>query len=99
MATTRMVITELLEKQPLTALEISRFAKIKEKEVYQHLVHIEKTAKGKGKRLKMTPYHCIACGYKFKDRKRFHPPGRCPVCREERISDTVFEILQERAMK
>ncbi len=93
MATTRMVITGILEKQSRTALEISRMAGVKEKEVYQHLSHIEKSAKAKGKKLKMTPYYCIACGFKFKDRKRYHPPGRCPLCKEERISEAVFEII------
>lgn len=88
-----MVITDLLEKGALTAMEISRLAGVKEKEVYQHLSHIEKSAKAKGKRLKVTPYCCIPCGFRFKDRKRYHPPGRCPVCKEERISEAVFEIV------
>jgi transcriptional regulator len=93
MGTIRMNIIELLRKKPHTALEISRIIGIKEKEVYQHLPHIEKSVKGKGRRLNMTPYYCISCGFKFKDRKRFYPPGRCPQCREERISEAVFEIV------
>lgn len=93
MATIRMRILELLGKKQLTALEISRLVGIKEKEVYQHLSHIEKSVKGKGRRLNMTPYCCISCGFKFKNRKRFYPPGRCPLCREERISEAVFEIM------
>lgn len=88
-----MNILTLLEKRQLTALEISRLIGIKEKEVYQHLPHIEKSVKGKGRRLNMTPYYCISCGFKFKDRKRFYPPGRCPLCREERISDALFKIM------
>lgn len=93
MGTIRMNILTLLEKRQLTALEISRLIGIKEKEVYQHLPHIEKSVKGKGRRLNMTPYYCISCGFKFKDRKRFYPPGRCPLCREERISDALFKIM------
>ncbi len=93
MGTTRMQILSILEKNQHTALEISRLVGIKEKEVYQHLAHIEKTVKGRGRRLTMTPYYCISCGFKFKDRKRFHPPGKCPLCREERISEATFEIL------
>lgn len=93
MGTIRMNILTLLEKRQLTALEISRLIGIKEKEVYQHLPHIEKSVKGKGRRLNMTPYYCISCGFKFKDRKRFYPPGRCPLCREERISDAFFKIM------
>jgi predicted Zn-ribbon and HTH transcriptional regulator len=93
MATTRMVITGLLEKRSLTALELSRLAGVKEKEVYQHLSHIEKSAKAKGNRLKINPYSCLSCGFRFKDRKRYHPPSRCPVCKEERISNAIFEIV------
>jgi transcriptional regulator len=93
MGTIRMNILTLLEKRQLTALEISRLIGIKEKEVYQHLPHIEKSVKGKGRRLNMTPYYCISCGFKFKDRKRFYPPGRCPLCKEERISDALFKIM------
>ena len=93
MSTTRIKILKILENQQVTALEISRLVGIKEKEVYQHLPHIEKTVRGKGGRLNMTPYYCISCGFKFKDRKRFYPPGRCPLCREERISDAFFQIV------
>lgn len=92
MGTIRIKILELLEKKQLTALEISRLVGIKEKEVYQHLPHIEKTVKSKGRRLNMTPYYCMSCGFKFKERKRFYPPGRCPLCKEERISVAIFEI-------
>ncbi len=88
-----MNILTLLEKRRHTALEISRLIGIKEKEVYQHLPHIEKSVKGRGRRLNMTPYYCISCGFKFKDRKRFYPPGRCPLCREERISEAFFGIM------
>jgi transcriptional regulator len=93
MGTIRKKIIELLEKRQHTALEISGLIGIKEKEVYQHLPHIEKSVKGKGSRLIMTPYYCIPCGFKFKDRKRFYPPGRCPICREERISEAFFKIM------
>jgi transcriptional regulator len=92
MATVRMRLFELLENGPRTALELSQLAGIKEKEVYKHLSHIEKSAKAKGKRLKATPYRCKACGFTFKDRKQYHPPSRCPLCKEERISEAVFEI-------
>jgi transcriptional regulator len=93
MGTIRLNIIELLQKRQHTALEISRLLGIKEKEVYQHLPHIEKSVKGKGMRLITTSYYCISCGFKFKDRKRFYPPGRCPLCKEERISEAVFKIV------
>ncbi len=92
MSTARMRIFELLENERRTAMELSRLAGVKEKEVYKHLTHIEKSAKAKGRRLKATPYRCRSCGFTFKDRKQYHPPSRCPLCKEERITEAVFEV-------
>ena len=92
MGTVRKRIQELIEQGPRTAIELSQLAGIKEKEVYKHLPHVEKTVKAKGKRLRTTPYQCRSCGFVFKDRKHFHPPSRCPLCKDERISEAVFEI-------
>ena len=39
-------------------------------------------------RLVTTPPECLACGFSFRKRRRerFSTPGRCPVCRSERIA-------------
>jgi hypothetical protein len=92
MKTIRKKIIEHLMETPSTCEEISQLLRIKEKEVYDHLFHIDKTVKANGKRLKVIPYYCVKCGYIFKNRKQFSKPGRCPVCKNQRIGEAVFEI-------
>ena len=92
MATLRQHITALLEGSPLTALDISKQARVSEKEVYRHLAHIEKSVAAKGRKLAVTPCTCMACGFAFKTRRRLTRPGRCPRCRESRIDHPVFRI-------
>jgi predicted Zn-ribbon and HTH transcriptional regulator len=87
-----MQIFDLIEKEPLTALDLSKRLGVGEKEIYSNLPHIEKSAKSKGKRLRMKPYQCIMCGFTFKGRKHYHPPSRCPLCKEERILTAFFSI-------
>jgi len=91
-ATLRQQITALLQKAALTALDISQEVHIPEKEVHQHLAHIAKSIPHQGGRLTITPSVCQACGFTFEQRRRFTRPGRCPRCRENRISQPAFSI-------
>ena len=92
MATIRQQIIDLLEQQPSEAREISQELGISEKEVYGHLPHIAKSLPRQGKKLSTQPARCIACGYAFKNRQRFTPPGRCPLCKSERIENPRFSV-------
>ena len=92
MGTLRQQIMQLLLQDAMTALDISQAVRASEKDVYQHLVHIEKTVAGQGRRLVFTPCSCQACGFIFKQRRRLTRPGRCPRCRESRIDHPVFRI-------
>lgn len=83
---------ELLEKQECDARIISQNLKIREKEVYQHIPHIIRSAAAAKKKLIITPSQCNSCGYHFKDRKKPSKPGRCPECRKERIDPPRFKI-------
>lgn len=58
------------------------------------LRHVERSARAAGERLVVTPAHCLACGFVFRDReaRHLHAPGRCPRCRAERIADPRFRI-------
>ena len=87
--TVRQQIYELLRGKRVTAKEISQAVSIREKEVVGHLLHIAKSHKGE--------FHvehplCLGCGFTFKKRERLSTPGRCPVCKEERISETRYGI-------
>lgn len=90
--TIRQQITELLSSEPLGAREISQELHISEKEVYDHLVSIRKSVAASGKKLSITPAACLSCGFVFRDRKRYKPPGSCPKCRKTHIQRPLFSI-------
>lgn len=93
MSTIRRQIIELLCEEEMNALEISQAISIMERDVYGHLQHIERTLASQGKKLIMTPYRCLHCGYSFKERKRWDRPGRCPKCRKGHISMATYRII------
>ena len=92
MGTIRQQIIELLADREMDAREISRELGIREKEVYEHLVHIAKSLAAKGKALLIQPSRCLSCGYVFKDRKRFTRPGRCPRCKKTHLQSPAYYI-------
>ena len=91
MSTIRQSIINLLKDQELSAREISQIMGIREKEVYDHLAHIARSAAVKGK-LKVQPAACRSCGFEFRKRDRLNPPGRCFQCRSESIIPPRFRI-------
>ena len=84
-ATIREQLIALISQGPVGVRELSQLVHQSEKEVYEHLLHIRRSLKAEGKRLEIEPAACLACGFVFTDRDRFHPPGRCPRCRSSRI--------------
>jgi predicted Zn-ribbon and HTH transcriptional regulator len=96
MQTIRQKIISTLSAGNHSARGLSQILRIREKEVYSHLEHIERSAASKNLKLVIIPSECLACGYVFDDRKRFTRPGRCPRCREERIEDPRYEVIPHR---
>jgi predicted Zn-ribbon and HTH transcriptional regulator len=94
MPTTRQAIKDLLQEQPLSALEVSQRLSISEKEVLEHLAHIAK-APGPGQRFHIVPSVCNICGFTFKKRDRLATPTRCPICRRQSIRRPRFQITKE----
>ena len=91
--TVRQEIIALLEDgQSLTAIDISAEVRIPEKEVYGHLEHIQKSLSKTGRHLHIKPAECLKCGFVFSKRDRLKTPGRCPVCHEEHIQESLFSI-------
>ena len=90
--TIRQEIISHLENGPMTVRDISQSVGIMEKDVYHHLAFIEKTVKHQKKKIHVKPYYCQDCGFKFKSRKTFKKPGKCPMCRDGRIASAVFRI-------
>ncbi|RMG04543.1 MAG: transcriptional regulator, partial [Nitrospirae bacterium] len=79
--TLRKEMISLLEQEPLTPSEIAYEIGVKEQEVYEHLMHIQRSLSHRGKRLSVTPPECLGCGYIFRKRDRLKRPGKCPVCK------------------
>ena len=92
MPTIRQQIIEILKTGEQNARQISQDLGIKEKEVYSHLPHISKSLSKHGKKLKTIPAACIDCGFKFKSSNRITKPGRCPLCKGQRIENPRFII-------
>jgi len=91
--TVRQEIISALKGRTLTAKEISAEVHIPEKEVYEHLEHIQRTVSKKDLTLIINPAECLKCRFVFKKRERLKKPGRCPVCRNELIQEPLFSIL------
>ena len=90
--TVRQDIIYALVEQTLSAKDISKTVSIPEKEVYEHLRHIQKTISKGDQKLIVTPAECRKCGFSFKKRERYKKPGKCPVCRGESIKEPLFII-------
>jgi len=90
MSTLRKKIAEALEGESFDLREISQLFGIKEKEILDHLNHIERSAHHRG--FTVEPASCQQCDFSFKKRTRLNTPSRCPVCKSEHISPPRFKI-------
>lgn len=90
--TVRQEVIGLLSSGELTVRDLSQTVGLTEKDIFDHLVHIEKTLPHQGKKLIVSPYKCLTCGYVFVDRTRLTKPGRCPECKKSRIRVARFSI-------
>jgi len=96
MPTLREKMIILLAESPGDARMLSALLGIREKEVYPHLEHIQRSLKARGKRLHVTPYYCRLCRFAFKNRAKLHPPGRCPQCKQGSIEPALFSVKGSR---
>lgn len=92
METLRQQIMALLEADQMSARDLSRCLGIREREVYAHLLHVERTVAARGKTVSIKPSRCLECEYLFKNRRRFSRPGRCPRCKSTRLENPLFRI-------
>lgn len=97
--TDRQKIAEVLRGQVLSAKDISKAVRIKEKEVLAHLPHIARTVsnsrKDRSVRFIVEPSVCLSCGFTFKKRERLKTPSRCPVCKSEEITEARYGIKED----
>lgn len=90
--TIRRQLIELLDAATWGVRELSQELHQSEKEIYDHLRHIERSLKPGGKRLVIEPSVCLACGFVFEERRRPQPPGHCPQCKKTRIRRPRYAI-------
>ena len=90
--TIRQEIIDLLNSEELTIRDLSQTVSLQEKEIVDHLGHIERSLQRQGKKLMISPYTCLTCGFVFEKRTRFTKPGRCPKCKNSHIQVAQFYI-------
>jgi predicted Zn-ribbon and HTH transcriptional regulator len=90
--TIRQKIISVLEGRIFSAKDISADVRISEKEIYEHLEHIQRTLNKSEHIFILAPAVCKKCGFVFRKRDRLKKPGKCPVCRSELIQEPLFSI-------
>jgi predicted Zn-ribbon and HTH transcriptional regulator len=92
--TVRQQLRGLLLREELSFDALRALLGLPVRQLEEELRHVERSARGAGERLVVTPARCLACDFAFRDReaRHLHAPGRCPRCRSERIADPAFRI-------
>jgi len=90
--TRRQELVAILERGEHSFEELRRETQARVRDLDDDLAHLERSLRHGPRRLVVVPAHCIACGFSFRKRARFSTPGRCPVCREERIAPATLRI-------
>jgi predicted Zn-ribbon and HTH transcriptional regulator len=92
--TGRRRLETLLLNRPMSVEGLRRELGMNARELEAELEHLEKTLKAKGAKIDIEPAECLGCGHVFavRNARRFHAPGRCPKCKEERVEEPRFSI-------
>jgi predicted Zn-ribbon and HTH transcriptional regulator len=90
--TLRQALYETLRHGEHDALALSAQVGLSEKQVAEHLLHLERSLRRSQERLRVVPARCVACGFVFRKRDRLTRPSACPVCGEKRIEAQRFSI-------
>ena len=89
--TRRQLIVDRLTVDEWDFNDLRRELGLTVKVLEEDLGHIKRSVRAGGKRLMMKPARCEGCGFVFKS-TALHPPGRCPSCRERRISGPWLRV-------
>jgi len=96
-ATLRQELVYMLEgvlgSGGMTARELALALRITERDVVDHLGHVQRSLVSHGqRRLVMVPSECNRCGFVFRDRIRLGKPGKCPECRSTSVTEPAFRV-------
>lgn len=91
--TPRQAIVQALLGRELTAKELSAEVRLSEKDVLDHLEHIRRGLRDeRDRKFVVVPARCLECGFSFGKRERLGAPGRCPICKSERVEPPLFSV-------
>ncbi len=85
-------LQQFLTAEPQPARALSQAAGLPERDVLEHLQHLQKSLKTHKRRLVITPATCLDCQFVFHKRTRLARPGKCPVCRSTHLSEPLFAL-------
>lgn len=89
--TRRQQIIERLAEDEWEFDDLRRDFGLTVKVLEEDLRHIERSLRSRDQRLRFRKAQCGVCDFVFKT-TALHPPGRCPSCRDRRISGPWFRI-------
>jgi len=82
--TRRQEIRALLGERYWTLDELAARYLLPKRVIVNDLEHIARSVAPR-QRIEILAPTCDACGFRFKDRKRFSDPSRCPRCKNEHL--------------
>lgn len=94
--TWRDALYEELRKHPQTIRELSILIGAQQKDLLDHLAHLERSLARTDEQLVVDPARCLGCQFEFAERTRLAKPGRCPRCKSNRITLPRFSIAPTR---
>lgn len=92
--TIRQRIIVELRRQEMDLGRLAQMLALTEKEVLSHLPHVQKSVTAQGDRFSLRSACCDGCGYVFRTRQRISPPGRCPQCKQSRITGPWYGVKE-----
>ncbi|HLV68307.1 MAG TPA: transcriptional regulator [Polyangiaceae bacterium] len=95
--TIREEIAAMLRDGAVTAAELSARIGVTERDLPEHLAHLERSLRGRSEQLVVLPARCVRCGFVFEARTRHKKPSRCPRCKSERIEPPRYSVAGSRA--
>jgi hypothetical protein len=89
--TRRQEIRALLLERAWSLDELAAKYLLPKRVIVNDLEHIARSVAPR-QRIEILAPVCEACGFRFKDRKRFSDPSRCPRCKNEHLSAQRLRI-------
>ncbi len=89
--TRRQEIRTLLTERTWTLDELAARYLLPKRVIVNDLEHIARSVAPR-QRVEILAPTCEVCGFRFKDRKRFSDPSRCPRCKNEHLSPQRLRI-------